>query len=91
MGRCYSLIPSLVPTCFCFPADSCNTRIPVVFLSQLVLAHVTNKLAGHVTDLTVQVFKEDWSRTGNAMTYSIRTNAPSVKPQDHTTRTTMTP
>ncbi|CAB3996756.1 Zinc transporter 6 [Paramuricea clavata] len=57
---------------------------------QLVLAHVTNKLAGHVADLTVQVFKEDWSRTGSAMTYTMRTNSPSVKPHDHAPRAAVT-
>ena len=28
---------------------------------QTVLAQITNKLAPHVSQLTVQVFKEDWS------------------------------
>ncbi|XP_046849273.1 zinc transporter 6-like [Xenia sp. Carnegie-2017] len=53
---------------------------------QLVLAHVTNKLAAYVTDLTVQVFKEDWSRTGGSMNSVLMRPQWSLNPLDHTPR-----
>lgn len=56
------------------------------FLLKLVLAHVTNKLAAYVTDLTVQVFKEDWSRTGGSMNSVLMRPQWSLNPLDHTPR-----
>jgi hypothetical protein len=42
-------------------AGSLHVRVKRDANEQTVLAQITNKLAPHVSQLTVQVFKEDWS------------------------------
>lgn len=45
-----------------FQAGSAHVRIRRDANEQLVLAHVTNRLLPLVSTLTVQIFKDDWSR-----------------------------
>lgn len=56
-----SLIPSS-PSLFVFQAGSAHVRIRRDANEQLVLAHVTNRLLPLVSTLTVQIFKDDWTR-----------------------------
>ncbi|XP_010789205.1 zinc transporter 6 [Notothenia coriiceps] len=51
--------PSLPPL---FQAGSAHVRIRRDANEQLVLAHVTNRLLPLVSTLSVQIFKDDWSR-----------------------------
>lgn len=48
--------------CVCAQAGSVHVRIRRDADEQMVLAHVTNRLNALVSALTVQIFKDDWSR-----------------------------
>lgn len=68
--------PSLPPPSV-FQAGSAHVRIRRDANEQLVLAHVTNRLLPLVSTLTVQIFKDDWSRPLLSATL---TSSPSVPP-----------
>ncbi|KAK7902031.1 hypothetical protein WMY93_018800 [Mugilogobius chulae] len=61
-------------------AGSAHVRIRRDANEQLVLAHVTNRLMPLVSTLTVQIFKDDWSRP--LLTGAL--SSPSVPPLGHT-------
>lgn len=52
----------LAPPPSVFQAGSAHVRIRRDANEQLVLAHVTNRLLPLVSTLTVQIFKDDWTR-----------------------------
>lgn len=47
---------------YCIQAGSVHVRVRRDADEQMVLAHVYNRLANLVSVLTVQIFKDDWSR-----------------------------
>lgn len=59
-----------------FQAGSAHVRIRRDANEQLVLAHVTNRLLPLVSTLTVQIFKDDWTRPLLAGTVSSPGSAP---------------
>ncbi|GLD69709.1 zinc transporter 6 isoform X2 [Lates japonicus] len=66
----------------CFKAGSAHVRIRRDANEQLVLAHVTNRLLPLVSTLTVQIFKDDWTRpllTGT-LSSSSSPSSPSAPP-----------
>ena len=54
-----------LPLCF-LKAGSVHVRIRRDADEQLVLAHVVNRLSNHVSNLTVQIFKDDWTRISSS-------------------------
>nr|CAB3266219.1 zinc transporter 6 [Phallusia mammillata] len=72
-------------------AGSIHVRVRRDADEQMVLAHVTNRLAPLVSNLTVQIVKDDWSSSGNLAKSSISSTSPitpsgpsRVKPQSST-------
>lgn len=63
-----------------FQAGSAHVRIRRDANEQLVLAHVTNRLLPLVSTLTVQIFKDDWTRPLLTGTHS---SSPSAPPLGH--------
>lgn len=59
-----------------FQAGSAHVRIRRDANEQLVLAHVTNRLLPLVSTLTVQIFKDDWTRPLLTGTLSSPTSVP---------------
>ncbi|XP_040906296.1 zinc transporter 6 [Toxotes jaculatrix] len=59
-------------------AGSVHVRIRRDANEQLVLAHVTNRLLPLVSTLTVQIFKDDWTRP--LLTGALSSSSPSVPP-----------
>ncbi|TNN73576.1 Zinc transporter 6 [Liparis tanakae] len=69
-------------------AGSAHVRIRRDANEQLVLAHVTNRLLPLVSTLTVQIFKDDWTRpllTGTLSSSSSSSSAPTLGPEGYAT------
>ena len=65
-----------------FQAGSAHVRIRRDANEQLVLAHVTNRLLPLVSTLTVQIFKDDWSRPLLTSALSSPSAAPPLGPAE---------
>lgn len=65
-----------------FQAGSAHVRIRRDANEQLVLAHVTNRLLPLVSMLTVQIFKDDWTRPLLSSALSSPSAAPSQFPTE---------
>lgn len=63
-------------------AGSAHVRIRRDANEQLVLAHVTNRLLPLVSTLTVQIFKDDWTRPLLTGTLSSSPSIPPLAPSD---------
>ncbi|XP_068423992.1 zinc transporter 6 [Clinocottus analis] len=76
-------------------AGSAHVRIRRDANEQLVLAHVTNRLLPLVSTLTVQIFKDDWTRpllTGTlSSSSSSSSSAPSVGPEGYSSSSSFLP
>lgn len=84
----------------CAQAGSVHVRIRRDADEQMVLAHVTNRLNALVSTLTVQIFKDDWSRpsltggvlaTGSLSLSEYVTSAAMTKQLDESNPVTSTP
>lgn len=64
-------------------AGSAHVRIRRDANEQLVLAHVTNRLLPLVSTLTVQIFKDDWTRPLLTGTLSSSSSAPHQGPEGY--------
>ncbi|KAK5854320.1 hypothetical protein PBY51_015400 [Eleginops maclovinus] len=73
-------------------AGSAHVRIRRDANEQLVLAHVTNRLLPLVSTLSVQIFKDDWSRPllSSALTSS-SSSAPPLGPEGYTSSSSLPP